>query len=147
MFVLQLCRATRPEWSSCCTVGKDPFNRPSWWLARWVLGYCTWTPGIEEFTVHMNIECCGRALRMTPVELTSRPEESWLECTEINVDLRRLLASSRYRSHMHLLFLLTRILECNINVFCFFLDLSQTKAQTPEGCRCNGNGAKQCRIW
>lgn len=29
----------------------------------------------------------------------------------------------------------------------FFLALSQTKAQTPEGCRCNGNGAKQCRIW
>lgn len=46
----------------------------------------------------------------------------------------------------HLLVLLTvwRILETNIIVV---LGLSQTEAQTPEGCGCDGNGAEQCRVW
>lgn len=82
-----------------------------------------WTPRIEEFPVHMSIVCYGRALHMTPVELISRPEESWLECIEINVDLRLLLASSRYRSPMHLLILLTRILKSNFSACLVFFQI------------------------
>lgn len=50
-------------------------------------------------------------------------------------------------SHTHLLILLKirRILESNIIVV--VLGPSQTEAQTPEGCGCDGNGAEQCRIW
>lgn len=45
--------------------------------------------------------------------------------------------------------LLTLLMNLIIVVLFYacFVDLSQTEAKTPEGCGCDGNGAKQRRVW